>query len=72
MLAWFKYTIWTLLGILLTLEAVRYEFERRGSLEFGGEYFFLLLPIIVYFIKAIWRDSKEMMSETLSEGWIER
>lgn len=69
---WFSYTIWTLLGILLTVEAVKYEFERRGSLEFGGEYFFLLLPIIVFLISVIRKDSKEMMSDTLSEGWIER
>lgn len=73
MMIWIKeYKWWIVAGIILTIETIKYEYERRGSLEFGSEYALIFLPVFVHIIKYLWNDSKEMLDETLSEGWIDR
>lgn len=73
MLEWVKqYKWWIILGIVLTFEAVQYEYARRGSIELGSEYVLIFLPVFVHIINKLWTDTKEMLDENLSEGWVDK
>lgn len=39
-----KYSL--IVGFIMTYFAVKYSYQKRGSLEFGSEYIFLFLPVI--------------------------
>lgn len=56
----FIYTVLTIVGIAATVVAAVYAFRDRGYFAVGGEYAFLLLPLIClgveYSIKDQWGE----------------
>lgn len=47
MLNWMLKNKYSLIaGFIMTYFAVKYSYQKRGSLEFGSEYIFLFLPVI--------------------------
>lgn len=73
MLNWMQKNKWNfLLWSFFTAQAIRYEYERRGSFEIGSEYLIVFMPVFIHVAKMMWNDSKELCSEELTEGWIDR
>ena len=55
------YTVSAILGVLLTIYAVRYAYIDRGYFAIGSEYVFLFLPAIVAFAEFViddWREER--------------
>lgn len=51
-----KYTILTMCGFLLFRAGQAAAFEQRGYIAYGGECFFLALPLFYYLISTTARD----------------
>lgn len=54
-----KYTILTLLGVLLYKFAAEYALQTRGYFAVGGEVFILFLPVFYYIISKSVKDAIE-------------
>lgn len=54
-----KYTILSLLGLLLYSYAAEYASRWRGYFAVGGEFFILFLPLFYYIISKSVRDTIE-------------
>lgn len=68
MLNWMKRNKWKLLiGIVLTCLAVRYEYVRRGSLEYGSEYALLFIPFFMPKLNEVATFTKGISKELLDE-----
>ena len=56
-----RYVYWALAltGVALTLWAVGYAYEDRGYWAVGGEYAFLLLPLLGFLVDCELQDAAE-------------
>ena len=55
----YVYGALTVIGVALTLWAVGYAYECRGYWAVGGEYAFLLLPLLGFLVDCELRDAAE-------------